>query len=109
MESHKQTFIHESSVGKVKEHAMGSSPSAPHAHIDPRRAGRQIVLTAIEIYQSVSAETSQRLCRFNPTCSSYARLAIEEHGVFRGGFRAWKRFRDCRPLVGATAREKGSR
>jgi len=36
-------------------------------------------------------------CRFHPTCSEYARLAIREHGVARGAARsAWRLLR-CNP------------
>jgi putative membrane protein insertion efficiency factor len=40
-------------------------------------------------------------CRFSPTCSEYARLAILDHGVFRGSLLALWRLARCQPL-GAT-------
>ena len=37
-------------------------------------------------------------CRFVPTCSEYARLAIEGHGLLRGiGLAAWRLLR-CHPF-----------
>ena len=37
-------------------------------------------------------------CRFQPTCSDYTYLAIEKHGVIRGGFKgAWRILR-CNPF-----------
>ena len=36
-------------------------------------------------------------CRFQPTCSSYAIMALEEHGVLRGGYLAFRRVLKCRP------------
>ena len=39
-------------------------------------------------------------CRFNPTCSDYAKEAIEKHGAFRGLFLAVKRVSRCHPLGG---------
>jgi len=39
-----------------------------------------------------------RSCRFTPTCSEYARLAILRHGVLIGGaLAAWRVLR-CQPL-----------
>ena len=39
-----------------------------------------------------------RSCRYAPTCSEYARLAILKHGLARGGARsAWRLLR-CQPL-----------
>ena len=36
-------------------------------------------------------------CRFQPTCSEYAAIAIHEHGWMRGGWMALRRFSRCRP------------
>lgn len=39
-----------------------------------------------------------RSCRYSPTCSEYARLAILKHGVLRGfGLALWRLAR-CQPL-----------
>ena len=37
-------------------------------------------------------------CRFHPTCSEYARLAIREHGVLRGGWLGLRRLGHCHPF-----------
>ncbi len=37
-------------------------------------------------------------CRFTPTCSAYAREAVEVHGVFFGLLRAIGRVLRCQPL-----------
>jgi putative membrane protein insertion efficiency factor len=37
-------------------------------------------------------------CRFAPTCSEYARLALLEHGAARGGARALFRLLRCQPF-----------
>jgi len=53
---------------------------------------------AIGLYQQwVSPLLGQR-CRFHPSCSSYAREAIERYGVARGGMRAVRRLARCHPL-----------
>lgn len=36
-------------------------------------------------------------CRFQPTCSEYAAIALHEHGVLRGGWLALKRISRCHP------------
>lgn len=40
-----------------------------------------------------------RSCRFSPTCSEYARLAVLERGVLAGGARALLRLLRCQPLT----------
>lgn len=37
-------------------------------------------------------------CIFLPTCSEYARIALERHGLLRGGSLALKRLARCHPL-----------
>ena len=37
-------------------------------------------------------------CRFSPTCSEYARLALLRYGFWRGGIRAVGRILRCHPF-----------
>jgi uncharacterized protein len=37
-------------------------------------------------------------CRFQPTCSEYAAIAVSEHGLVRGGMMAMRRILRCHPL-----------
>jgi hypothetical protein len=37
-------------------------------------------------------------CRFQPTCSEYAAIAVSEYGVVRGGAMALFRLLRCQPL-----------
>ena len=37
-------------------------------------------------------------CRFHPTCSNYAKEAIESYGLLRGTWLALKRISKCHPL-----------
>lgn len=37
-------------------------------------------------------------CKFYPTCSEYAKQAIEKYGVFKGGFLSIKRILKCNPF-----------
>ncbi len=41
---------------------------------------------------------AQGACRFQPTCSEYAAIAIAEHGTIRGGLMALGRLLRCHPL-----------
>lgn len=36
-------------------------------------------------------------CRFQPTCSEYATIALHEHGLLRGSWMSFKRILRCRP------------
>lgn len=38
------------------------------------------------------------VCRFEPTCSQYAKQAITKHGAFKGGWLALVRVLKCHPF-----------
>jgi putative membrane protein insertion efficiency factor len=63
-----------------------------------------IALAMIAIYRaSISpllVAMFGRACRFEPTCSQYAALAIRRHGLVRGSAMAAKRLARCHPLGG---------
>ena len=48
------------------------------------------------LLHSVSGVTGA--CRFQPTCSEYATIAISEYGIVRGGWMALCRLSRCHPL-----------
>jgi len=41
---------------------------------------------------------AQGACRFQPTCSEYAAIAVAEHGLMRGTLLAFGRLLRCHPL-----------
>jgi putative membrane protein insertion efficiency factor len=52
----------------------------------------------IRLYQILISPFLNPCCRFFPTCSDYAILAIERHGPFRGLLMAGMRLLRCHPL-----------
>jgi uncharacterized protein len=52
----------------------------------------------VVVYQRVVSPLLPGACRFAPTCSEYARVALIEHGVVRGlALAAWRLAR-CHPF-----------
>lgn len=56
------------------------------------------VVAVIGAYQRLLSPLLPRACRFAPTCSEYAKLALAEHGAARGGWLALRRVLRCHPL-----------
>lgn len=52
----------------------------------------------IRAYQLVVSPLLPPTCRFQPTCSEYALLALRDHGALRGGSLAIRRLLRCHPV-----------
>jgi hypothetical protein len=64
---------------------------------------RRVLVLIIRLYQvTVSPLLTMAFgpsvrCRFTPSCSQYASLAVASHGVVKGGFLAARRLCRCHP------------
>jgi putative membrane protein insertion efficiency factor len=52
---------------------------------------------AIAFYQREISPRRPASCRFTPTCSQFAKEALDRHGLRRGGALAVRRLFRCRP------------
>ena len=58
----------------------------------------RLLLVGIRVYQRCLSPLIGQNCRFDPTCSNYALVAIEKHGVFKGmRYTVWRIMR-CHPF-----------
>lgn len=62
------------------------------------RCARGGALFLIGVYRYLVSPVLGPRCRYLPTCSEYAREAIEVHGVVRGGWLALRRIGRCHPV-----------
>ena len=58
---------------------------------------KTLFLALIRAYQYVLRPMLGSNCRFYPSCSDYAREAIERHGAMRGLWLAVRRVARCHP------------
>ena len=58
---------------------------------------RHLLVAAIRIYQLAISPLLPPACRFYPSCSQYAVVAICEHGVIKGTWLAFTRLARCHP------------
>jgi putative membrane protein insertion efficiency factor len=58
---------------------------------------KNLALTLIILYQRIR-RYFPKVCRFYPSCSDYAKQAIEKYGLIKGGMLAAKRIVRCHPL-----------
>jgi uncharacterized protein len=65
----------------------------------PAPSGAAAALTAlIGAYQRYVSPFLGNRCRFHPSCSVYAKTAIETHGALRGSWLALRRLVKCQPF-----------
>lgn len=57
----------------------------------------RLLISLIRLYQLLLSPFFGSQCRFTPTCSHYAREAIEKHGSLRGSFYSVRRLLRCHP------------
>lgn len=59
---------------------------------------KKLLLKAIGFYQKAISPHLPASCRYTPTCSQYAKTAIERFGALSGGWMGFKRIMRCHPL-----------
>jgi len=63
-----------------------------------KSAPQKLAITFIKGYQLFISPMLGSNCRFDPTCSSYASIAINRFGVIKGSWLASRRILKCHPL-----------
>ena len=59
---------------------------------------KKIFVFIVILYQRLVSPYLPQSCRFQPTCSEYAKEAIEKYGIIKGVTLASKRLTKCHPI-----------
>jgi hypothetical protein len=57
----------------------------------------RLLVLAVRFYQRFISPVLGPHCRFAPSCSQYAVLALQQHGALRGSWLAVRRLSRCHP------------
>ena len=57
-----------------------------------------LLLAIVRFYRKYISPLTPPSCRYIPTCSEYALIAIERYGAAKGGWLALKRICRCHPF-----------
>lgn len=60
---------------------------------------KHLLLWLIRFYRRALSPHLPAACRYQPTCSQYALIAIERYGALRGGWMASVRILRCNPFA----------
>jgi putative membrane protein insertion efficiency factor len=58
----------------------------------------RLLIAALDAYKRRLSPLLPRSCRFTPTCSEYARLALLRYGLWRGSALTAGRLMRCQPF-----------
>lgn len=58
---------------------------------------KPLLIGLLRFYQYAISPLLGRRCRFFPTCSEYAVVAVQKHGAMKGGWLGLKRVCRCHP------------
>lgn len=84
---------------KLFDERSASELPPPATHREGCGIGQRAVVTLLLIYKIALSPVLSSPCKFYPTCSAYAREAIERHGVRHGLLLAVRRLLRCRPFA----------
>lgn len=61
------------------------------------RLASQVLVAGVVVYKATLSPLLGRHCRFQPTCSTYFREAVERYGAVRGTAKGLARIARCHP------------
>jgi len=61
------------------------------------RTAAAVLIAGVVLYKLTLSPLLGRHCRFQPTCSTYFREAVEKHGAVRGAAKGLARIGRCHP------------
>jgi putative membrane protein insertion efficiency factor len=59
---------------------------------------RELFLFFLRVYRYAVSPLLGNNCRFYPSCSEYAREAVQKYGALKGGWLTLKRLARCHPF-----------
>lgn len=84
-------------MSSVSTHGAGNVVGSRRVVSTVTSLPRLVLVALVRAYQLVISPMTGPSCRYYPSCSSYALLAIQRHGAVRGTWLALRRLLRCHP------------
>jgi uncharacterized protein len=96
---HRDSSTALSGAGALRAAGGGTRPpAAQHQSASLTFAARGL-LVGIRVYQVFFSAWMPSACKFYPSCSEYAAIAVQLHGARRGSWLAMRRLARCHPFT----------
>ncbi|MDA1312423.1 MAG: membrane protein insertion efficiency factor YidD [Acidobacteria bacterium] len=79
-------------------HGELSTSASEQQPYETRSLARQVVIFCLLFYKTTLSPVMPSCCKFYPSCSMYAKEAVEKYGVRRGLMLTARRLLRCRPF-----------
>src|SRR3979490_1108291 len=88
-----------SGAGPLRAAGGGTRPPAAEHQSESLTLAVRGLLAGIRAYQVFFSAWMPSACKFYPSCSEYAAIAVQLHGARRGSWLAMRRLARCHPFT----------
>ena len=96
---HRNSSAALSGTGAFRATAGGTRAPASQYRSKSLSVTARVLLLAIRVYQTFFSALMPSACKFYPSCSKYAAIAVQLHGARHGSWLALKRLGRCHPFT----------
>ena len=96
---HRDSSTALSGAGALRAAGGGTRPPAAQHQSESLTLAARGLLAGIRAYQVFFSAWMPSACKFYPSCSEYAAIAVQLHGARRGSWLAMRRLARCHPFT----------
>jgi putative membrane protein insertion efficiency factor len=96
---HRDSSAAISGTGAFRAAGGGTRPPAAQHRPKSLSLTAHVLLAAIRVYQMSFSALMPSACKFYPSCSKYAVIALQLHGARHGSWLALRRLARCHPFT----------
>jgi putative membrane protein insertion efficiency factor len=96
---HRDSSTALSGAGALRAAGGGARPAAAQHQSRSLTLAARMLLAAVRVYHVFFSAWMPSACKFYPSCSQYAAIAVQLHGARHGSWLAMRRLARCHPFT----------